>query len=605
VLLVNVAVVAVAFVRYGGRIPGQYGGRRALAALALITLAYTAFVLSLRTYRTMWRFATLRDMAALGVSVAGAFGLVALVEITLLQGYRPVPLSVLGLGGAMAYLVLAHFKLLPRARLAVSPDRTRTPMIVFGAGLGGISLVRQLAHERTGYRPVAFVDDDGRKVGRTIAGLPVAGTRADLARVVKQYRAQAVAIAIPSAHSTTIRELTLLALDANARALALPPITELMAGSQLTLHDVGIEEIVGRTEVTVDDRAIAETFGGNRVLVTGAAGSIGSEVARQIASLGPSRLDLLDNNESGLADLRDELSVFGIDIALSVVDILHRDTVERAFATARPDVVIHAAALKHVDIVEEQPRRAVEVNVRGTWLCARAAERAGARRFIFVSTDKAVDPMGVLGSTKRIGELMMATKTASATVFSAVRFGNVLGSRGSVLPKFERQIREGGPLTVTHPDVKRYFMSIVEAVRLILQATSFAERGNVYILDMGEELSIAAFARRLVQLRGLRVPEDIQIAFTGLRPGERLRERLVGDREQSLPTAHPKVMAVKISVGMAAQEWDEVVEDLSRMEDSHDAAALRSRLLQLADERFREPAEQPRALRVTDRLSSG
>jgi FlaA1/EpsC-like NDP-sugar epimerase len=245
----------------------------------------------------------------------------------------------------------------------------------------------------------------------------------------------------------------------------------------------------------------------------------------------------------------------------------------------RPDVVIHAAALKHVDIVESQPREAVDVNVRGTWICAKAAERAVAKRFIFISTDKAVDPVGVLGTTKRIGELMMASLSESATIFAAVRFGNVLGSRGSVLPKFERQISQGGPITVTHPDVRRFFMSTSEAVRLVLQSAAFAQPGHTYVLDMGEEMSIAAFARRLASLRGLRVPRDIEVVFTGLRPGERMTEKLIGDAEVKQATTHPKVMDVAIQRDPVSGGWDDVIAEVTALADP---AALRERLFKIA-----------------------
>jgi FlaA1/EpsC-like NDP-sugar epimerase len=583
VAVLNVAIVAVAFVRYGGSIPDTYRSRRELGAFALITLAYTFFDVVLRTYRIVWRFATIQSMVRLGLTVLGAFVIMGAVELGPMAARRPIPLSVLALSAAVAYLAMAHLKMVARARQAVAPDRTRQPIVVFGAGLGGVALVRQLAHERTGYRPVAFLDDDDRKVGRVVAGIPVVGTRADLGRVVKRYRAEAVAIAIPSANSQVIREITHLVLDADARALALPSITKLMAGSDLTLQDIGIEDLVGRSEVTVDEPSIRATFSGRRVLVTGAAGSIGSELARQIAALRPAHLDLIDNNESGLADLRDELSIHQIALSISVVSITDRSAVESVFERARPDVVIHAAALKHVDIVEEQARAAIEVNVHGTWVCAGAAERAGAQRFILVSTDKAVDPVGVLGMTKRIGELMMGSLSTSPTIFAAVRFGNVLGSRGSVLPKFERQIRGGGPITVTHPDMRRYFMSIAEAVRLVLQSAAFAEGGHTYVLDMGEELRIAEFAQRLARLRGLRVPQDIDLVFTGLRAGERLTEKLIGKDESAQATAHSKIEDVTTRAAESSCHWDTLVADLLTSAASSDAPELRARLLALTD----------------------
>jgi hypothetical protein len=307
VVAINATILAVAFVRYRGQIPLRYRLHTGVTALAMITVAYTVFLFLFRTYRIVWRFASVRDMAILALSLLCTSVTVGLIEVGLMAGSRPIPLSVLALGGPGAYLILAHLKLVPRTRQAVGGNRGRKPLIIFGAGSAGIALVRQLAYERNGYRPVAFLDDDLRKVGRDIAGLPVAGTRLDLARAVKQYGADAVVIAIPSAQSPTIREITHRALDVNARALAVPSITELIAGTELSLRDVGIEDLVGRSEVTVNDHEIRAAFTGCRVLITGAAGSIGSELARQVLHLGPSHIDLIDNNESGLADLRDQL----------------------------------------------------------------------------------------------------------------------------------------------------------------------------------------------------------------------------------------------------------------------------------------------------------
>jgi FlaA1/EpsC-like NDP-sugar epimerase len=587
VVAINATVLAVAFVRYRGQIPLRYRLHTGVTAVAMVTVAYTVFHLLFRTYRIVWRFASVRDMAILALTLLFTFVTVGLIEVGLMAGSRPIPLSVLALGGPGSYLILAHLKLVPRTRQALGGNRGRKPLIIFGAGSAGIALVRQLAYERSGYRPVAFLDDDLHKVGRGIAGLPVAGTRLDLARAVKQYGADAVVIAIPSAQSQTIREITHRALDVNARALAVPSITELMAGTELSLRDVGIEDLVGRSEVTVNDDEIRAAFSGRRVLITGAAGSIGSELARQMVHLRPTHIYLLDNNESGLADLRDQLASYGVPVDITVASVTDAPAINAAFAATQPDVVIHAAALKRVDIVENQPREAMEVNVRGTWICAMAAEKAVAQRFILISTDKAVDPVGVLGTTKRIGELMMASLSDSATIFAAVRFGNVLGSRGSVLPKFERQIREGGPLTVTHPDVRRFFMSTGEAVLLVLQSAAFAQPGHTYVLDMGEEMSIAGFARRLASLRGLRVPRDIEVIFTGLRPGERMTEKLIGDAEVKQGTTHPKVMDVAIERDPTIHNWGDLISELTCAGAVPDQAALRERLFEIASGKHR------------------
>jgi FlaA1/EpsC-like NDP-sugar epimerase len=582
VVAVEAAFLLAFLVRYGGRIPADYRGERVVVAAGLVVASYTVFDLVLHTYRIVWRHAVLVDMATLALTVLATAVAIGWVELGPMAGDRPIPLSVLAIGGTLAYLALAHLKLFPRARQTVSQAGVGRPLIIFGAGQGGISLAKELATHTDGYRPVAFLDDNRRKVGREIVGLPVVGTREALGRALTHFRAETVAVAMPSQAPSRISEISRYVLDAGARPLVLPSIGELLAGAKMSLRNVGIEELVGRVEVTVDTAAIRSTFAGKRVIVTGAAGSIGSVLARKVAAFEPSRLVLLDVNESGLADLRDELAPAHCDLEIVVDSITDCRAMTAAFQRVCPDIVLHAAALKHVDIVEIQPRGAVEVNVRGTWLCAQAAEEAGATRFVFISTDKAVDPEGAMGASKRIGELMMASLAGSSTVFAAVRFGNVLGSRGSVLPKFERQIAAGGPLTVTHPDMWRFFMSTTEAAWLVLQSAAFAEPGRVYILDMGDEVRIADFAQRLALLHGLRVPRDIQIIYTGLRPGERLRERLVGVHESVVATAHPKIMELSESdCGLLHVGWERVVDELSDVSSAGDDVAVRARLLEL------------------------
>ena len=582
VVAVEAAFLAAFFVRYGGRIPHAYRGELGVLAIILILASYTAFDVGFHTYRIVWRHASLVDVAALALTMLATVVAIGLFELGPLASNRPIPLSVLAIGGALAYLLLPYLKVLPRMGVSISQARVGRPLIIFGAGQGGIALARELASHTDGYRPVAFLDDDRRKVGREIAGLPVVGTSEALGRALRQFGAETVAVAMPSAAPARVREVSRMSLDAGARPLVLPSIGELLRGTKLSLRGVGMEELVGRSEVTVDMDAIGATFTGRRVLITGAAGSIGSEMARQIAALEPSRLVLLDMNESGLAELRDELSRDHAEPEIVVVSITDRAAVTATFQRFRPNIAVHAAALKHVDIVEDQPRGAVEVNVRGTWLCARAAEEARAERFVFISTDKAADPEGVLGASKRIGELMMSSLAGSRTVFSAVRFGNVLGSRGSVLPKFERQIAAGGPMTVTHPEVRRFFMSISEAVRLVLQAATFAEPGRTYVLDMGDEVRIADLAERLALLHGLRVPRDIHIEFTGLRPGERMREKLVGDAEGPNATSHPKVMALAPVADRDDRGWKKAVDALVLAAAVEDDRLVRGQLLDLS-----------------------
>jgi FlaA1/EpsC-like NDP-sugar epimerase len=596
--LVLCGAFAAAFaVRYGGHIPAGYTGRRAILSAALVVGAYTVSSLFYRSYRIVWRFASVWDVVQLAITVVTTALLIALVELLPFRADRPIPLSTLAIGAVLGYLALGHIKLLPRVRTSVSWGAWGEPLIVFGAGLAGVALVRQLQTERGGFRPVAFLDDDRRKVGRDVSGVPVLGDRRELAAVIKRTRARNLALALPSAPPETIRTLTRLAGQAGARVLLVPSVHDVLAdpSGRIPLKEVAMEDLVGRSEVYVDVDALRATFEGKRILVTGAAGSIGSELVRQLRSLDPALIIMLDNNESGLTDLRDLLEPTGPPLLIRVATVHDEPGIRRVFAELRPEVVIHAAALKHVDLVEAQPHEAVRVNVLGTWNCARLAEETGVKTFVLISTDKAVDPVGVLGTSKRLGELMVAGLADSATLFTAVRFGNVIGSRGSVLPRFELQIKEGRPLTVTHADVRRFFMSVDEAVRLVLQSAAMAERGRIYVLDMGDEVSIVAIATRLAQLHGLSVPEDIEIVFTGLRPGERMREGLSGAGEVLEPTGHPKVSAVVGIDRYPREEMNDIISELVSLSATSSAHALRQRLTEFAARRSPSLEQMPHA----------
>jgi FlaA1/EpsC-like NDP-sugar epimerase len=583
--LVLCGAFAAAFaVRYGGHIPAGYTGRRAILSAALVVAAYTVSSLFYRSYRIVWRFASVWDVVQLAITVVTTALLIALVELLPFRADRPIPLSTLAIGAVLGYLALGHIKLLPRLRTSMSWGAWGEPLIVFGAGLAGVALVRQLQTERGGFRPVAFLDDDRHKVGRDISGVPVLGDRSELAAVMKRSRAQNLALALPSAPQETIRALTRLGGQVGARVLLVPSVHDMLAdpSGRIPLREVAMEDLLGRSEVFVDVGALRATFEGKRILVTGAAGSIGSELVRQLRSLDPTSIIMLDNNESGLTDLRDLLEPTGAELVIRVASVHDEPGIRRVFAELRPEVVIHAAALKHVDLVEAQPHEAVRVNVLGTWNCAKLAEEMGVKTFVLISTDKAVDPVGVLGTSKRLGELMIAALADSDTLFTAVRFGNVIGSRGSVLPRFELQIKQGGPLTVTHANARRFFMSVDEAVRLVLQSAAMAERGRIYVLDMGEEVSIVSLAIRLAGLHGLRVPDDIEIEYTGMRPGERMHEALVGAGEALSPTAHSKVSALTGFDAYHRDDLESLVTELRALGSATPAAVVRQRLLQLS-----------------------
>lgn len=430
------------------------------------------------------------------------------------------------------------------------PEAGMERVLIVGAGSGGQVLARELRNNpRWKLWPVGFADDDPSKHGRIIHGLPVLGDTEDLPTLVRKEEIEVIVVAIPSASSHDHARLVQCAQGTAARVLTMPPIGSILRGdSQVTtLRSVRPVDVLGRPVVDPDRESCLQFIRGKRVLVTGAAGSIGAELATQIAALDPAHLVLLDTNETGLHDLvldiRRRLPQVPVEMVIASVTDSRR--LGRLFGRVLPQIVLHAAAYKHVPAMEAQPDMALETNVVGTDVVVRHAAAFGAERFVLVSTDKAVRPSSVMGATKRLAELVVAS-VGAATGLSvcAVRFGNVLGSRGSVIPTFERQIRAGGPVTVTDPRMKRYFMTIPEAVSLIIQAGAFGHENVTYILDMGDEVAITELARRVIELHGLRVGTDIEIVYTGMRPGEKLYEELTLDFEAAEVTAHPKIRQI-------------------------------------------------------------
>lgn len=554
-------------------------------AAGIALAAYIAARRQLGIGRRSWVHAGVRDVVALGAASGLGVGTLALAEAVVAatgRSWAPYSPAALVVATALAYLAVSHLKLLERMGRSLRRPGGSQPLLIAGAGAAGVMLSRQIRSQRGPFDVVGFVDDDPAKRGRSIAGLTVLGSRDDIPRLVERHGVRTVAIAMPSAPGDVVDALVGIVRTTGVQLLTVPNLHELMArGRGLPLTEVGIADLLGRGEVAADFAAIRPFFTGRRVLVTGAAGSIGSELCRQVARLDVAELALLDTDETGLAELRQQLQgTAALRLLLrSVTDEAGMDTV---FADVRPQVVIHAAAYKHVDILEDNPEQAAVTNVGGTWRCIRAAERHGTERFVFISSDKAVDARGVLGASKRIGERMVRSLQSSPTSFSAVRFGNVLASRGSVIPLFERQIAAGGPITVTHPDVRRYFMSIPEAVHLVLRSSCLAQPGGVYVLDMGDDVPIVTIAERLARLRGRRVPEDIQIVFTGLRPGERLREALVGEQEVTSATGHPRVSALLADDRGVAGGWDAAIDGLLGAVPHLSVAELRRRLHLLA-----------------------
>jgi FlaA1/EpsC-like NDP-sugar epimerase len=421
--------------------------------------------------------------------------------------------------------------------------------IVFGAGEAGRRLVRSMKYDdASGFVPVALLDDDKGKHRLRLEGVRVRGTRSDLTEVAERFDADTLVVALPNAQAATLRDLAARAADAGLEVVSLPPLKDIIGGRPTShdLRDLDVADLLGRRPVELDTTAIAEQISGRRILVTGAGGSIGSELCRQIARFGPARLFMLDRDESGLQATQMSLAGHGLldsdDLVLA--DIRDTAALAAAFDRTRPEVVFHAAALKHLPLLEAYPLEAWKSNVVGTLNVLTAAERVGVSTFVNISTDKAANPTCVLGYSKRLAERLTADFARRADGrYVSVRFGNVLGSRGSVVHAFTAQIEMGGPVTVTHPEVRRYFMLIPEACQLVLEAASIGTDGEVMVLEMGEQVKILEVAQTLIRMSGRR---DVEVVFTGLRPGEKLGEELFSPTEERRPTNHALVDSVGV-----------------------------------------------------------
>ncbi len=525
--------------------------RQALLMLPVVFIAQGGMLWYFGLYRGVWRFASLPDLVRILKAVAAGVSIAA-VAIFALTRLVLIPRSVFVLDGLLLVLLLGG----PRFAYRWIKDRhlhakSGRKVLIVGAGQAGEMLVRDLLRDPDHvYQPVAFVDDDPGKRKKDIHGIPVVGTVDELLAIAPELAAELILIALPSATSAQMRRIVGVCESTGITFRMLPRIEDLVAGqvSVRDLREVKLDDLLGRDPVSLDWQAITRGTQGKVVLVSGGGGSIGSELCRQIARLQPARLVILEQGEFNLyaieLELRREFPGLPLEVVLgSVADPV---VVEQALAHHRPHVIFHAAAYKHVPMLEGQVRAAVANNVLGTRCLASAADRHGCEAFVMISTDKAVNPSNVMGATKRVAEIYCQGLNArSNTRFITVRFGNVLGSAGSVIPLFQKQIAAGGPVTVTDPRITRYFMTIPEAAQLILQASAMGRGGEIFVLDMGEPVRIAYLAEQLILLSGRKPGEDIEIIYTGLRPGEKLYEELFHEAEEHVDTGHPKILLAR------------------------------------------------------------
>ncbi len=498
-------------------------------------------------YQWSFRYASLSE--ALQILRAVTAGTLALIAFCFFKHYIYIGRSVLLIDWVLCFFFASSFRFAFRAGLNLELKKygKLTRVLIVGAGAAGQMVARELlgAKEKR-FLPLGFVDDDPRKKEQRMHGVKVLGTTRALSEIISEFRVEEILIAIPSAPGNVIRNIILSCQSSNVKFKILPGIQKILEGhvELKTVRDVKPEDLLGRESVSINTDEVRQCVEDKAVLVTGAGGSIGSELVRQVARFDPGELILWDHNENDVYFLEIEMKKQFPSLPIHTVigDIKDVSLLKHTFAKHRPKVVFHAAAHKHVPLMEENPCAVVKNNIIGTRNLIYAAEHYRVERFVLISTDKAVNPTSLMGASKRITEMLCQAKAkTSRTKFMAVRFGNVIGSNGSVVQLFKKQIEAGGPLTVTHPDIKRYFMTVPEAAQLVVQAAAIGKGGEIFILDMGEQIKILELAKNLIALSGLELEKDIHIEYTGLRPGEKLYEEMLHDTEHDQSTRHDKI----------------------------------------------------------------
>lgn len=577
--------------RFDFIVPRIYATTIAIALPVLLVLRGLLFAY-FGLFRGLWRYTGTRDLVALAkASSLSTAGFVFFAVFTL-PGF---PRSIFIIDWLMGFMVVGGLRLAIRLTREVSqsdkllPDVKRRKVLIVGAGDAGESLLREIQKShKARYEVVGFVDDNPSKIHAHIHGIRVLGAIAVVPDAVRKHEVEEVIIAIPTASGREMRSIIDACKPSGVLVRTIPGIDQLIDGrvSVNQIRNVAIEDVLGREPVTLDSHAISELIRGRVLLVTGAGGSIGSEICRQLSRYNPAVLVLVEQAENALYQIHRELSErFPAVRSVPVVcDICDSRRLEHVFALYRPSIVFHAAAHKHVPMMEWNQGEAVKNNIFGSKKVADAADAAGVERFVMISTDKAVNPTSIMGVCKRVAEIYIQTLAQrSKTRFVTVRFGNVLGSNGSVIPLFQEQIARGGPVTVTHPEMKRYFMTIPEASQLVLQAATMGLGGEIFVLDMGQPVKIVDLARELITLSGLRPDEDIEIRFTGMRPGEKLFEELSVAEEKADKTRHPKIFVGK----QRPVSWESLVghlRDLHELSDGANEQALRAKLAEVVPE---------------------
>lgn len=558
------------------------------SSLLIFPFLKVPFLIYFGAYRFVWKYFSIRDLVRVISAIFLSEIFVIIIFIIVIR--QKIPLSIFLIDGVLMTLMLSGVRISKRLFIELFESRKKNEKgiktLIIGAGNAGEMIIRDIYRNRfSKFYPIGFLDDDPQKIGKFIHGVRVLGKIQELKEIVYKLKVEAVIIAIPSVSFKKLREIYLTAKNCKINIIKIVPRIYHHADLNIslnTLEDVKIEDLIGRQEVRIDLKEVSTFINNKIILITGAGGSIGSEITKQVLQFNPKKLILFDIDETAIHNL--SIRFFVKDKTYFVVgDIKDKDRIEEVFKKFNPEIVFHAAAYKHVPIMEANPKEAVKVNIFGVYNLAKASLKFGVKKFILISTDKAVNPVSVMGATKRISEYICNSfNNRGKTEFISVRFGNVLGSRGSVLPLFLEQLKKGGPLTVTHKDIQRYFMTIPEAVSLVLQAAAIAKGGQILILDMGEPIKILSLAEELIKLHGFEPYKDIEIKFIGLRPGEKLSEELLTENERKKATKHDRIFIVEQNENSTLNHINLILKNIQLHLNRYDDRKIKGLLKKLA-----------------------
>jgi FlaA1/EpsC-like NDP-sugar epimerase len=598
VLLCSAALFLAYVLRFNFQIPIDYWNSL-LLVFPIVVITKSIFFYLTKSYAGIIRFTSVEDAKKIFKALSISFCIILLFDIShyAFTGFFLIALPILIIDYFLSMLFMGAFRIIAKILYyeskGISSDGVKLPkmnVVIFGAGEAGLITKRTLQQdEGMNYNIVAFVDDNPAKSKSSLEGIDIYKSSL-LPKLIKDRRIDLVIIAVQNISAERKKEIIDVCLQYGIQVRNVPPVERWINGelSFKQIKDVKIEDVLGREQIKLNNVAVHAEIYNKVILITGAAGSIGSELARQIIGYNPKKLMLLDQAESPLYDLELELAELPIktNFETVVADVGNKERMEKIFSYLLPDMVFHAAAYKHVPVMELNPSEAVLANVWGTKVTADLSLKYNVKKFVMISTDKAVNPTSVMGASKRIAEIYTqslnsllhnydATDDLHSTRFITTRFGNVLGSNGSVIPRFRKQIAEGGPVTITHPEVTRYFMTISEACELVLEAGAMGKGGEIYLFDMGKSIKIVDLAKKMIKLSGLTLGKDIQIMFTGLRPGEKLHEELLNDKENTIPTHHPKIMIAKVREYEFEQVSNQITELIKMFNHQNNDALIR------------------------------